>query len=133
MSTPESAANDRASQNIVVGLVLGAIVGFLMRPSIPLIGQLPITTMVELVTTGGEGLDRLFVPLAQRSFMYMMVGGIVGGFVGWLAAQMGAAPRAAASTGTDTHLRPCPFCAEMIQGEAKICRYCNRSLEGAVQ
>jgi hypothetical protein len=124
--------DDRASQIIIVGLVLGTIVGFLVRPSIPLLGQLPFITMLELVVTGGDGLEGLFVPLAQRSFMYMMVGGIVGGFLGWLAVQVAGAPLARTAAHSD-NLRACPFCAEMIQAQARICRYCNRSIEAAVQ
>ncbi|HEV3483599.1 MAG TPA: hypothetical protein VGR97_14870 [Candidatus Acidoferrales bacterium] len=28
-----------------------------------------------------------------------------------------------------TDLKPCPFCAEPIRREAKVCRYCNRAVE----
>jgi hypothetical protein len=32
---------------------------------------------------------------------------------------------------TDTSLRACPFCAEAVQPEAVICRYCGRDLPPA--
>ena len=61
---------------IVGGLLLGAFVGFLLRPS-GMLGQLPL----EVVLTRGsalQGFDALLVPLAQQSFNYMLAGGIIG-------------------------------------------------------
>lgn len=125
-----SGSDSRASQMVLMGVVLGAIAGFLLRPSVPAMGQLPLLTMVELVTVGGKGIQSFFVPLAQRSFMYVMVGGMIGGFVGWLVGQMIAS--SGAQQASDANRVPCPFCAEPIQARAKICRYCNRSLGTAV-
>ena len=29
---------------------------------------------------------------------------------------------------SNVNLKPCPFCAEMIQAQAKVCRFCGRDL-----
>ena len=29
---------------------------------------------------------------------------------------------------SDVHLKQCPFCAEKIQTQAKVCRFCGRDL-----
>jgi hypothetical protein len=61
----------------VVGGVVGAYIGFLLRPSIPLVGQLP----AMVVLTSGQylrGFDKVFVPTAQTSFGYLITGLVVG-------------------------------------------------------
>jgi hypothetical protein len=65
----------------IVGMLLGGTVAFLLRPSAPLIGQLPFD---KVITRGAflEGLDRLLIPTAQTSFNYLIVGLIVGGVLG---------------------------------------------------
>jgi hypothetical protein len=64
----------------VLGVVLGGLVGFLLRPSIPLIGQLPFNTVI---TRGSDlkGLDVVLKSTAEQSFNYMLIGAIVGGVV----------------------------------------------------
>lgn len=52
---------------LAVGFLVGGFIGFLMRPSVLLIGQLPFGTVV---TRGSalSGIDQLLVPTAQQSF-----------------------------------------------------------------
>jgi hypothetical protein len=60
-----------------LGGIVGAVLGFLLRPAAPLIGQLPI----GVVLTRGEflnGLDVLFKSTAEQSFNYMLFGAILG-------------------------------------------------------
>lgn len=75
---------------IALGLVIGGFLGFLMRPSAFLVGQLPF----EMVITRGSslsGMDQLLVPAAQQSFNVMLLGAVLGAAagaaVGWLLAQ----------------------------------------------
>jgi len=65
------------------GFFVGALLGFLVRPSAFLIGQLPF----EVVIARGanlKGADQMLVPLAQTSFNILVVGGIIGAIVGVL-------------------------------------------------
>src|SRR5438270_6436096 len=66
-----------------VGLLLGGFVGFLLRPTVPLVNaQLPFETVI---TRGAylTGTDQMFVSLAQTSFNYMLAVAVVGTVVGF--------------------------------------------------
>ena len=89
----ESEGNGPAHQNMpsikskltIAGLLIGSIVGFLLRPSVPLMGQLPFTTVI---TRGANlrGLDQLLLGYAHTSFNYLIAGMILGAIVGIIAA-----------------------------------------------
>lgn len=61
------------------------------------------------------------------------VGGMAAVGFGVLAAAIGliiAISKASKTEGVQsTSTRKCPFCAETIQSEAKVCRFCNNALE----
>ena len=59
----------------------GAIIGFLLRPSDNFGQQLPLS-MVLTRGSGLHGLNRLLIPLAERSFNEMVAGLIVGAVLG---------------------------------------------------
>src|SRR5256885_16863068 len=69
----------------IAGLLIGSVVGFLLRPSVPLMGQLPFTTVV---TRGANlrGLDQLLLGYARTSFNYLIAGMVIGTIVGLIAA-----------------------------------------------
>ncbi|HZG51029.1 MAG TPA: hypothetical protein VEZ40_02735 [Pyrinomonadaceae bacterium] len=65
----------------LIGLAVGGVVGFLLRPSAFLVGQLPL----GVVVTRGEylsGIDRLYKQTAELSFNYVLVGAITGVVLG---------------------------------------------------
>lgn len=68
--------------NAVIGLILGSITGFLLRPSVPVVGQLPLETVL---TRGSElkGFDAMLIPYAETSFNYILVGAIIGACLFW--------------------------------------------------
>jgi hypothetical protein len=72
------------SKLAIVGLLIGGVVGFLLRPSVPLMGQLPLTTVI---TRGANlrGLDQLLLGYARSSFNYMVAGVVLGALVGLIA------------------------------------------------
>ena len=69
----------------IVGVSIGSVVGFLVRPSVPFMGQLPFRTVI---TRGANlrGLDELLLGYARTSFNYLIAGMIVGAVVGLIAA-----------------------------------------------
>ncbi len=73
------------SKLAVAGLLIGGVVGFLLRPSVPLMGQLPFTTVI---TRGANlrGLDQLLLGYARSSFNYIVAGVVLGAIVGLIAA-----------------------------------------------
>jgi hypothetical protein len=76
-----STPSDRKFKLGAVGFVLGGLLGFVLRPSVFLIGQLPLGTVL---TRGGnlQGMDELLVPAAQSSFNLMVVVALVGAAIG---------------------------------------------------
>lgn len=73
----------------ILGFFLGGLVGFLLRPSLPLIGQLPFQTVI---TRGSNltGIDMLLKSTAEQSFNYLLIGAIVGAVIlGFAAGFMG--------------------------------------------
>jgi len=75
-------------------LLGGALLGFLLRPSNMLIGQLSFGTVI---TRGAnlKGLDQLLVPLARTSFNYLLVGALLGAAGGVLIGHLLASKRRA--------------------------------------
>ena len=72
------------SKLAIAGLLIGGVVGFLLRPSVPLMGQLPFTTVI---TRGANlrGLDQLLLGYARSSFNYVVAGIVLGAIVGLIA------------------------------------------------
>ena len=70
---------------VIAGIFLGGVVGFLVRPSVPLMGQLPFTTVI---TRGANlrGFDQLLLGYARTSFNYLLAGLVLGAIVGLIAA-----------------------------------------------
>lgn len=108
----------------ILGLIAGGGLALLFRPSAPFVGQLP----VEVVLTRGaelHGLNQLLVSIAERSFNVMVLGALLGVAAGILTSDLlrsGTLQSALAGRAR----RRCPYCAEMIQPQARICRYCDR-------
>lgn len=65
----------------VIGIILGASIGYFYRPPALFIGQLPFDVVI---TRGGilKGIDQIYLDVARTSFNYLFIGGIVGGILG---------------------------------------------------
>ena len=69
----------------IAGLLIGGLVGFLLRPSVPLIGQLPFSTVISR-GANLRGLDQLLLGYARTSFNYLLAGLVLGVVIGLIAA-----------------------------------------------
>lgn len=76
----------RMVQFVLMGAALGALVGYLTRPSAFLVGQVPF---MAVITRGASlrGLDQLLLPLARESFDRMLAFLVVGGIIGFAASR----------------------------------------------
>ncbi len=109
------------------GFVVGAVLGFLMRPSSLLVGQLPFE---HVITRGAnlKGMDVLLVPLAQQSFNVMVIISIFFALVGaGLGHFVGKKPSDVASKKTLT--AACKHCGStMNHSTASRCVSCGQPL-----
>lgn len=69
----------------VLGILVGGYIGFLLRPSLLLVGQLPFEKVI-LAGINLKGVDQLFVKTAQTSFLYMALGAVGGLIIGLILA-----------------------------------------------
>ena len=65
----------------IIGLILGASIGYFYRPPALFIGQLPFDVVI---TRGGnlKGIDQIYLEIAKTSFNYLVIGGIAGAIIG---------------------------------------------------
>ncbi len=68
----------------VSGFLAGAFVGYMYRPPAFLIGQLPFKHVISRGTSL-QGLDQIYIEVAEKSFNYLLGGGIIGAIVGIIA------------------------------------------------
>ncbi len=63
----------------IVGLLIGGYIGFLMRPAVPMFGQIPFEYVISMGSQF-KGMDEILIPIAQKSF-FMTIGGSFIGFI----------------------------------------------------
>ncbi len=68
----------------VIGFLAGAFIGYIYRPPAFLIGQLPFKYVISRGTTL-KGFDQVYIEVAQKSFNYLLAGGIIGAILGIIA------------------------------------------------
>jgi hypothetical protein len=100
-------------ERATLGLAAGAFAGLLLA-SAPLVGYVSDEYIFAAAVTQGSGL------------VLMVVLGLVGACLAVLTAREGGIQALLSLDGS--RRRPCPYCAEMIQAQAVVCRYCNRSV-----
>jgi hypothetical protein len=112
----------------VIGTFLGGVVGFLLRPSVPLIGQLPLETVIAR-GSNLSGLDSTLGSTAERSFAYMVVGAMIGAIV---LGAMGSTYRKPSATNPATTATAAPpptvTTANSAPSPGRFCTKCGTAL-----
>jgi len=72
---------------IPIGTLVGGYIGFLNRPSVFLVGQLPFEKVI-FAGNNLTGIDQVLVTAARTSFNYMLIGAVAGLVVGLILAAM---------------------------------------------
>lgn len=67
---------------IIIFAIIGGFDGFLLRPSVPLIGQLPFSAVIS-DGRSPRGIEQLARPYAEQSFHYLIAGTLIGAAVGF--------------------------------------------------
>jgi hypothetical protein len=67
----------------LIGAIGGGLVGFFLRPSVPLLGQLPFETVISR-GVNLSGLDTILRSTAETSFNYLAAGLVAGAILGWM-------------------------------------------------
>jgi putative oligomerization/nucleic acid binding protein len=70
----------RTGSFLFVGALLGGVIGFLVRPSVPVLGQLDFETVISR-GSNLQGVDRMLRSVAEASFNYLVVGVLIGGVI----------------------------------------------------
>lgn len=107
----------------LLGAVAGSVLGFLFRPSVPFVGQLPF----DVVMTRGEnltGLDTLLRSTAEQSFNYIVIGTILGAVILGTAKAM-VSPRTSATSPASEGDAFCTKCGNPLPPDVAFCGACG--------
>lgn len=117
----------------ILGFLSGGFIGFLLRPSSALVGQLPFAVVI---TRGAvlKGLDALLIPLAEQSFNSTLAGSIIGLLGGIIISYLivkGSVQEPFNTNQITKKERPsvkCKNCGANLKATAKFCEECGATV-----